>query len=499
MNPSLKLSLLVLSLYSLSSGSEATAQSQLAFVPPQGFPPGASYTSLATGDFDGDGDTDALMKELFGSVALWLNDGDGGFALAPFAAFPPLQIQTDDVVVGDADGDGDVDALVLEVNREARMFLNDGTGRFAEDNSGLPASRFGMFWTGAFVDVDADGDDDIVLAAKALTQHTLLINDGSGVFTDETATRMPAIQTNARVLAVGDVDGDGSADLYFGAFDLDVLFINDGTGRFSDESIPRTPYTTSTTGGALLADVTGDGALDVLLGNRDTSGGWVTLWVNDGTGHFVDESWRLPLLLTDISVMDAGDIDEDGDVDLIVGNYNAQTHVLINDGTNNFTTAPERIPAHRTETYGIAVLDLDTDGDLDVLEVNRNAQYTTHSSVVFSNLHRHLDTPRPAVRGAAFDLVFYAQPGYGTAPHMAVPLIATGGARIVLPPLGTLGLDPAQLVALPAVSIPATGTETIRFRIPDQPALIGVDVFSQSVLVEGTTVRLTNRAVDSIQ
>jgi len=89
--------------------------------------------SVDLGDVDGDGDLDALVtnanKE---GNRLWLNDGMGNFSLQP-SAFTLQPSDSRDGTLGDLDGDGDLDALIINYNQANRVWFNDGTGNFIQD------------------------------------------------------------------------------------------------------------------------------------------------------------------------------------------------------------------------------------------------------------------------------------------------------------------------------------------------------------------------------
>src|SRR5262245_9439228 len=91
-------------------------------------------------------------------------------------------------------------------------------------------------------DVDGDGDLDVVFGNWGQPSR-LCLNDGSGIFSDATAARMPVpgpIYTMA--VALGDVDGDGDLDLVLGGYGQQSrLYLNDGTGTFTDATAARMP------------------------------------------------------------------------------------------------------------------------------------------------------------------------------------------------------------------------------------------------------------------
>src|SRR5690606_29221627 len=139
----------------------------------------------------------------------------------------------------------------------------------------------------ALGDVDADGDLDCVFANYG--QDRLYLNDGTGQFSDVTAAGLPADTTSTWAVALGDVDGDGDLDLVSGvdgggAVPDERLYLNDGRGSFVDATRPRMPGTAVGRIVALeLGDVDGDGDLDLVLGNYGS-----LLYRNDGSGTFAD-------------------------------------------------------------------------------------------------------------------------------------------------------------------------------------------------------------------
>ncbi|MCA9002833.1 MAG: VCBS repeat-containing protein, partial [Planctomycetes bacterium] len=109
-----------------------------------------------------------------------------------------------------------------------------------------------------------------------------------------------------------------------------------------------------------IGDVDGDGDLDLLAGNQGAAGG-NRIWLNNGSGVFSQGS---SVLATQTRRVALGDLDGDGDLDAFIG-VNGQSEVALNDGAGNFTGANQYLG--NGDVRGLALFDQDGDGDLDAL------------------------------------------------------------------------------------------------------------------------------------
>jgi hypothetical protein len=234
-----------------------------------------------------------------------------------------------------------------------RLLVNDGKGNFTERAS-LPAPDGSTSTDVDFVDIDGDFDLDIVLTNR--NGHSRIYrNSGSGAFTDVTASKsFPAKRGGDAISFNGeacDVDGDGDLDVFFdggasGLADHDTqILINDGKGVFADESGDRVRSEPQSDDNQVkCADVDNDGDFDLVvasLSNRSEK-----LLLNDGSGHF--KLGVLPTVLDPTLTLDFGDFDGDGRVDYMTGQgENSQQSFLNRIYKNRTAKADTRGPTFR--------------------------------------------------------------------------------------------------------------------------------------------------------
>ena len=190
------------------------------------------YTiSVVLGDVDGDGHLDLVAGNNGQPNKLYLNDGSGGFPgiNTPGTAIGSETDTTFSVVLGDVDGDGDLDLVAGNEDQFNKLYLNDGSGGFAGTGTAIGSETE---YTYSVILGDVDGDGDLDLVAGNFGLNKLYLNDGSGGFASTgTAIGSDTDADNTWAVVLGDVDGDGDLDLVAGnSAQPNKLYLNDGSG-----------------------------------------------------------------------------------------------------------------------------------------------------------------------------------------------------------------------------------------------------------------------------
>jgi hypothetical protein len=323
-------------------------------------------------DLDGDGDLDIVQATENRGALLYVNDGAGSFELANDLA---TENNVRQVLTEDFTGDGNVDLfLVTGGYQQNQLWVGSGGTSFTLDEEAVPTEPHNSVFAVAS-DLDLDGDLDVVvtnwsLADPPLTQKLdLLINDGAGHFTDEVLDRIPATDLLAYGIGAADFDGDGDPDLFVSQDgEPNRLFTNDGNGYFHEAAPGSLPDLDAPHGRQpAIADLDGDGSLDIYL----PCNGQDRVFLNDGQGRFLDYT---DLLLGPDSEYGytavIADLDLDSFPDVVVAKYGGRIRIYRNDGTGRlFDYSSTMVPAapNPSRAIGVAAGDIDSDGDLDLL------------------------------------------------------------------------------------------------------------------------------------
>jgi hypothetical protein len=320
---------------------------------------------VAWGDYDDDGWDDLMTS----GPVLWHNEGDGTFANVTVTAIPDGLVWaacgTGGGVWGDYDNDGCLDYFGQGGSNACGEALlhNNCDGTFTDtilesgiddtqderDCNGDEQPEFSPTEGAGWFDLDGDGFLDLYLAnyecssedaPEADYYHNyddrFFHNEGDGTFTEPEDVGVRTNNQAGRGVTTGDFDQDGDTDLYVSNYRLDRNFYYDNLH---------------------------DGTLDEIGSTNGTGGHYTSEWRS--YGHTIGTA--------------VGDIDNDGDFDLVAANlahpfyyhFSDRTNVLVNDGKGSFRDEHEPRGIYYRETHSNPVLfDADNDGDLDLFITN---------------------------------------------------------------------------------------------------------------------------------
>ncbi|OAV43200.1 FG-GAP-like repeat-containing protein [Lewinella sp. 4G2] len=281
------------------------------------------YATPTFADIDGDGDQDLVSGNYAGIFLVFSNDGSNNFTEVIDDPLADLFAQSNSSpTFFDLDGDGDEDLVSGNEYGELIVFSQDASGAFNGPNLYLLGGlRTDLYTTPTFVDIDGDMDQDLVSGGYD-GRFDVFLNDGSNTFVKADPNPLDGLRGGENSApAFVDVDGDGDLDLVSGnAYGTFVVFTNGGTNGFSAAvSNPFDSFDVGNRSKPTFVDIDGDGDQDLVSGARDGS---FKIFYNDGMNVFTEANPN-PLDGFDVgsnSTPTFVDIDGDGDQDLVSGN-----------------------------------------------------------------------------------------------------------------------------------------------------------------------------------
>ena len=345
--------------------------------------PGGRFgsTAVALADLDDDGDIDLIGGGDYendsvdnGAVTIRRNNGSGVFGSAEIILFDNFVPMPKELTTGLLNSDGFPDIVAaVPSGRAIEGFVtvtSNGSGGF---NTPIYYEASQQTFDVAVVDLDDDGDGDVMTLANSSAAVTVHENLGNGLF--RVLTRYEVASLSDAVESA-DIDNDGDIDIVVNG-EVDIasndavvkILKNNGNGTFA----PALDYTPARNFADMkLRDINGDGFVDLIFapdGNFPSFHFGTAL--NNGNGTFA------PTVVTNVfscgeGTIDAADLDHDGDLDIVLTEeetcpgQDAHIFVFRNDGNQNFVRMPDIALPGRLP-HGLALAEVTGDSNIDII------------------------------------------------------------------------------------------------------------------------------------
>jgi hypothetical protein len=401
---------------------------------------------LTAADFNHDGKLDLILfsttfvnyMNVF-HVAVALGNGDGTFQPEVFLG---TNLEANDVVLGDFNGDGNLDLVIVngsQIPYTFSVFLGNGDGTFQPPVVTIGQANTEYAWP-VVGDFNQDGNLDIIAQCYRCNSGTgvsLLLGNGDGTF--QTPVNSSAPFSTSYPLAVGDFNGDGVLDL-FGIGTMFAVLPGNGDGTFQ-APVESLPHGGGPGGYALnvwAADVNGDGKLDLILpavgGGPDGTTYSASVFPGQGNGAFSDASG----FVLGQAAFPPGDFNGDGKLDFVTS---AEFYpfpaddlsIWTGNGDGTFAASVPIITTTGMPLYPLLQGDFNGDGKMDLL-----AEVPNGGLWLFLQGSFAVGVPVPG------SLSFGNQTVRTTSAAQKVTLTNTGTATLTLSPVNISGANASE-------------------------------------------------------
>ncbi len=351
-----------------------------------------SGCAVAVADWNKDGLDDIIRLNQTNLLYVQLQKPGQQFETISIGSFGPNPTNGNfgwSMAVADIDKNGFLDVVAggTSSNGGVKIFMTDSTG--LSGNFITIANSIFFLQNLTFGDFNNDGWIDLFCCDDNAKSH-LYLNNGAGVLVTSTLINFDVTTSDDSGnygSVFTDFDNDGDLDLYIAkcrqnvndtndARRIDVLFVNDGNNNYTEDAISYNLNNKWQTWTASFGDIDNDGDLDLLATNHDHES---QIMQNDGTGHFIDITAQTGFDITDITPIESvmEDFDNDGFIDILVTGSDAR--LIHNNGNGTFSRVNNVFDSNFMESFAIG--DLNHDGAVDIYSSYASIYTTPNNSI----------------------------------------------------------------------------------------------------------------------
>ena len=334
-------------------------------------------TSLDSGDIDGDGDIDIIIGSFDEGSIVWFDNRSGSLDFGVRHVVTTAADSIQDVRLIDLDGDGDLDVVSASYGEQpVAWFENDGRGSFGAVR--LISDRGAFRVTAA--DIDRDGDLDIATISKQAGTLEWHRNDGNARFFFGPFTVEDNLQ-NPDSLELVDLNIDRTPDFLVGGTTSHVLLWYENQRRGTATREHTVSANIFDSFDALPVDMDGDGDLDVVTAIVIANRGQYfndLIWMENTNGRgALTVGHDIAVSLSGTEWIEPADVDGDGDMDVVVALYSEKELVWFENLGNSTAFARRSIGTRLPDVFDGTIADFDRDGDIEIVVASESDDQVT--------------------------------------------------------------------------------------------------------------------------